>query len=290
MQTFREFYQSKFYLQNPQTLKAGLPIVTDDFGRMLELLFDPSNRARTILLGLSKKSGKSGLMSAISLYEALTNGESDVWVANNSYEAGKGRVFEIIEYALRKSKLFSSPSNDPLYVIKDDRIAFVNHSRIIVMPSSARSLAGGNQILSVSDELWASVTVPDINRYHELTPPPGGRSYRVLASYAGLPDSVILRSVWDLVLAGERLDDRLPIFYNREADVSGVIDGFNGEYFFRLPWVNQEFLDKERRSSPYNAYFERLYMNHWASTSGLPLISEDDYASMRDSRIELISV
>src|SRR3990167_4794085 len=120
MQTFREFYQSKFYLQNPQTLKAGLPIVTDDFGRMLELLFDPSNRARTILLGLSKKSGKSGLMSAISLYEALTNGESDVWVANNSYEAGKGRVFEIIEYALRKSKLFSSPSNDPLYVIKDE--------------------------------------------------------------------------------------------------------------------------------------------------------------------------
>ena len=88
-------------------------------------------------------------------------------------------------------------------------------SRIVAFPADYAGAAGAIFGVSSWTELWAFEFENHIRLWEELTPIPNRRSLRIVDSYAGFQGaSPILEQMWARALAGDRIDDELPIFSN----------------------------------------------------------------------------
>jgi len=282
MTSFTDFFTSGlFIVQDPQTMKPSIPILTDPWREFWDLaLPDAENPiASNICLFVTKKAGKSTFLAALHAYIATHYSDVTTIISANSKEQSTGRSHAQLSYSLKNSPLKNQAE------IQRFNIKFSNRSEVIAVSADGSSMAGHNAVLLTADEIWGIISPNDQIRWAESVPPPGGASFRVVASYAGIQgQSAVLRNLWDVLQKGEKVHDKYPIYHNKDADVFGVIDGENDEYFFRLPWVDENYLSKMSKAER-PTHYKRLWLNKWASADGELICSSQHWDSLKSIEV-----
>ena len=218
----------------------------------------------TFLLSTVKKGGKTTLNAIATKYAALTfPAPETVYVVANDEAQAQERVFDLIAAQVRRSGLVGAGK---AVVSKGEILFRETGTKIVALPADFAGAAGAIFGISSWTELWAFRHEGHVRLFEELTPIPGRRSLRIVDSYAGFEgDSPILEPMWQRALAGERLDDELPIF------ASGRLWAFVdvGEEAQARAWLgnpaDMEAYYREQAASLRPGTFARLHLNLWQS-------------------------
>jgi phage terminase large subunit-like protein len=201
-----------------------------------------------------KKSGKTFLAALVALFYAMTRPDSEVVLLANDEDQSLGRVFatcaKLIEYnqELRASARTLA-----------SEIRFTNGSTIKAQASDYKGAAGGRQILTVFDELWAYDSERALRLFEEMTPPPTiPDAFIFIVSYAGFTgESTVLEKLYDRGHKGKRLSRQ----YEITAD-AGLCMFWS--HTARQSWQTKDYYAEQRRILRENT-FRRLHRNEWVS-------------------------
>ena len=143
-----------------------------------------------------KKSGKTTFAGIHALTLLLLFGGSypEATICANDQEQSVGRVFTMIRRIIESSPLLKREAK-----ITQDRITFPAFDvTITAIPSNFATAAGGNQNISVFDELWAFTSERSRRLWDELVPPPTRQiACRLTTTYAGFEgESLLLEELY----------------------------------------------------------------------------------------------
>jgi phage terminase large subunit-like protein len=211
-----------------------------------------------------KKSGKTSFAAMHALALTLLFGEAypEATICANDQEQAQGRVFEQMRRMVESSPVLRGEAR-----ITQDKITFpALNATITAIPSSYATAAGGNQNISVFDELWAFTSERSRRLWDELVPPPTRKiGCRLTTTYAGFEgESALLQELYrrglEQPLVGPDLHagDGLLMFWSHVPIA---------------PWQSEIWIEQMRRSLR-PAQFLRMIKNQWVS-------SESTFIDMR---------
>lgn len=152
-----------------------------------------------------KKSAKSTIAGAISLYLAWHHAWETVRVVANDLKQADSRTFFYIERAIRLN-----PAWKDLCKIITYHITLPNHTTINAIPVDPKGEAGGGDLATTFTEMWAMKSKASQTLWTEttLSPLKFGKSIRIGESYAGYKDdSPILEPLYETgVKGGQQID------------------------------------------------------------------------------------
>ena len=174
-------------------------------------------------------------------------------ICANDQEQSVGRVFTMIRRIIESSPLLKREAK-----ITQDRITFPAFDvTITAIPSNFATAAGGNQNISVFDELWAFTSERSRRLWDELVPPPTRQiACRLTTTYAGYEgESLLLQDLYRRGLQQPQIGDDL-----HAGD--GILMFWSHSPV--APWQDERWLAEMRRTLRPNAY-QRLVLNEFAS-------------------------
>src|ERR1051326_1653700 len=142
-----------------------------------------------------KKSAKSTIAGAISLYLAWHHAWETVRVVANDLKQADSRTFFYIERAIKLN-----PAWKDLCKIITYHITLPNHTTINAIPVDPKGEAGGGDLVTTFTEMWAMKSKASQTLWTEttLSPLKFGKSIRIGESYAGYKDdSPILEPLYE---------------------------------------------------------------------------------------------
>ena len=245
-------------LIDPETKRPFLLLEAEK--RFLEHAFqtDEYDRLRypELLYACPKKSGKTTFAAIIVLTMLLLFGGSypEATICANDYEQAQARVFTMIRRIIECSPLLRVEAK-----LTQDRITFSTFGAVIsAIASDYAGAAGGNQNISVFDELWGYVSERSRRLWDELIPPPTRKiACRLTTTYAGFEnESQLLEELYQRGL--------------QQPLVGTDLYGGDGLLMFWshvpiAPWQDERWLAEMRRSLRPNAY-ARMIENCFVSS------------------------
>ena len=220
---------------------------TDEYGRL---------RYPELLYACPKKSGKTTFAAIIVLTMLLLFGGSypEATICANDYEQAQARVFTMIRRIIECSPLLRVEAR-----ITQDKISFpIFDATISAIAADYAGAAGGNQNISVFDELWGYTSERSRRLWDELVPPPTRKiACRLTTTYAGFEnESQLLEELY-------RRGLQQPL-------VGTDLYGGDGLLMFWshvpiAPWQDERWLAEMRRSLRPNAYL-RMIENKFVTT------------------------
>ena len=213
---------------------------TDEGGRLLhpEMLF-----------ACPKKSGKTSFAAMCTLVVVLLFGGAypEATLVANDLEQARGRVFEMAKRIVECSPLLRAEAS-----ITQSRIQFpALDATISAVAADYAGAAGGNQNVSVFDELWAYTTERSHRLWDELVPPPTRKiGCRLTVTYAGFDgESTVLEALYKRGLQQPQVGphlyagDGLLMFWSH-APIA--------------PWQDERWLAQMRQQLRPNAYLRMI--------------------------------
>jgi phage terminase large subunit-like protein len=202
-----------------------------------------------------KKSGKTTFAALHVLTLTLLFGGAypEATLCANDQEQARGRVYEMVRRIIEASPVLKREAK-----LTESRITFpAFDATITAIASDAGSAAGGNQSISVFDELWAYTSERSRRLWDEMVPPPTRRiACRLTVTYAGFSgESLLLEELHKrgkaLPQVGKDLHagDGLLMFWSHEPVA---------------PWQDERWLSEMRRSLRPSAY-ARMIQNEFVS-------------------------
>ena len=212
---------------------------------------------RTWLFSCPKKSGKSAVAGWLALWLAVVEGRSgEVLFCANDLEQSQSRAFKVARYSIEANPRIAASLTQ--FAVR------LTHTGTVLqaLASDYASAAGANPTATIWDELWAYRSENSRRLYDELTPvPTRHNSIRLIVTYAGFHgESELLEELYRTGLAGERLDDDLPIY--RNGDLFMYWD-----HLARMPWHTSEYLASQEAALRPDAY-ARLFRNEFQAPMG----------------------
>jgi phage terminase large subunit-like protein len=196
-----------------------------------------------------KKSGKTTFAALHALVTTWLFGGSypEVTLVANDYEQARGRVFEMVRRFVECSPLLKREA-----YITTDRIEFhAIKATIRAIAADYAGAAGGNQNLSVFDELWAYTSERSRRLWDELIPPPTRKiAARLTVTYAGFAsESQLLEELYKRGLQQPSIGDDL---YAGD----GLLMFWSHQPI--APWQTDQWLTEMRRSLRPNQYLRMI--------------------------------
>lgn len=233
----------------------------------LAFAFDADGRLpyETIIYSCPKKSGKTTVNAALTLWWALTQeDDNELLICANDFDQAQARVFKTIARLLKRN-----PDLGRGATIQADTITLSNGTTIQAIASDYAGAAGSNHGLTSWDELWGYVSESSRRLYEELSPVPTRKnSIRLITTYAGWEnESELLLSLYKQGVGkeehpegqGERIHPDLPIYANRDARLFVYWD-----HKPRMPWQTARYYAAQKRTLRPGTYL-RLHENRWAT-------------------------
>ncbi len=244
----------------------------------LAFAFDEDGRLPydTVIYSCPKKSGKTTINAALTLYWALTQEPpNELILAANDLEQSKARAFASCE------KLITyNPELQAECEVQQKNIFLANGSTITRISSDYQGASGSNHGWVSYEEIWAVTSENGRRLFEELTSVPTRKnSVKFIAIYAGFEgESELLMDLYKKAVGkdehpegqGERIHPTLPIYVNREARIFCYWD-----HEARMPWQTPAYYDAQRRTLR-AATFQRLHQNQWVSSESR-FIDEQTY-------------
>lgn len=217
-----------------------------------------------------KKSAKSTITGAMSLYLAWHHGHESARVVGNDLKQADSRTFFYIERAIKLN-----PTLAPQCKIKTYHVDLPNQTTIDAIPVDPKGEAGGGDLVTAFTEMWAMKNKASQALWTEttLSPLKYGKSIRIGESYAGFKgESPILEPLYETgVTNGEQID----LSFEDEGgyhDLSDLEIYRNGRMLTlwntvpRCPWQTPEYYAQESvMLTP--SEMERIHGNKWADSS-----------------------
>lgn len=216
-----------------------------------------------------KKSAKSTIAGAMSLYLAWHHAWESVRIVANDLKQADSRTFFYIERAIKLNPALSNQCK-----IKSYHIDLPNHTTIDAIPVDPKGEAGGGDLATTFTEMWAMKNKASQALWTEttLSPLKYGKSIRIGESYAGIKgESPILEPLYRAgVEGGERVDLS---FEDEEGyhDFSDLEIYRNGRMLTlwntipRCPWQTPEYYAQESVVLTASE-MDRIHGNKWADT------------------------
>ncbi|HHU87399.1 MAG TPA: hypothetical protein GXZ25_11485 [Peptococcaceae bacterium] len=227
--------------------------------KILRLAFTPGPDGRlpceTIIYSCVKKSGKTTIAALVTEWFALTQGPyNEIYMLANDQEQAQSRAFQDVVRSIQAHPLLAHNCS-----ITKNEIRFSTGTTITALASDYAGAAGSRHGLTCWDELWAYTSERAYRLWDELTPIPTKlNSIRLVTTYAGFEgESILLENLYKQGLAGQRIDDELPIYVNGRLFVYW-------DHEPRMPWQTPEYYEEQRKSLRTNTYL-RLHENRWTS-------------------------
>jgi hypothetical protein len=250
----------------------------------LAFTFDKNGRLPydTILFSTIKKSGKTSLNAALTLWWSYTQEppNSCLCVAND-LEQSIARVFRTMAGMIQHN-----PELKEEFEVQSKTIYVANGTEIKAIAGDYEGEAGANQGWVSWDEPWALTSERSRRLWEELTSVPTRRnSVKFATSYAGFEgESILLMDLYKQAVGrdehpegqAERIHPTLPIYENREARIFCYWD-----HQARLPWQTDEYYASQRKTLR-PATYARLHQNLWV-TSESSFIDPQAYDSCVES-------
>lgn len=228
---------------------------------------------RTIILSFPKKSGKTALAAAITLWYAWSRGDhNEIYVIANDALQAKERVFKDVAYACNHMPWLKAK-------VRLDRVILTgNETEIIVLGMHNTSAAGSRHGLTVWDELWGYTSELHHRMWDEMGPvPTEPASLRLVVTYAGYEPGSTGRSDEENLLWKMYTKNVGPEEY-KEGKGTLVQELFPYPVWEHkrvftcwfheptMPWQDEEYYEDEKEEQRSGAYI-RLHDNRFASSS-----------------------
>lgn len=228
---------------------------------------------RTLLLSFPKKSGKTALAAAITLWYAWSRGDNnEIYVVANDLAQAKERVFGDVVYACNHMPWLKAK-------VRMDRVLLEgNGTWIITLGMHNTSAAGSRHGLTVWDELWGYTSELHHRMWDEMTPvPTEPASLRLIVTYAGYEVGSTGRSdeknlLWDLYVKNVGKEE------HKDGGGTPIPELFPYPVYERrrvftcwfheptMPWQDEEYYLDEKDELRTGAYL-RLHKNRFVSSS-----------------------
>ena len=208
------------------------------------------------LYSCPKKSGKTTFAALHVLTLTLLFGGAypEATLCANDQEQARGRVFEMVRRIVEVSPVLKREAR-----LTESRITFpAFDATITAIASDAGSAAGGNQSISVFDELWAYTSERSRRLWDEMVPPPTRRvACRLTVTYAGFSGESLLLE--ELHRRGKALPEVGPSLHAGD----GLLMFWSHEPV--APWQDEAWLASMRNTLRPSAY-ARMVLNEFASS------------------------
>lgn len=227
----------------------------------------------TIIYSAPKKSGKSALTSAVTLYMAMHNPSSYVACIANDKNQSQNRLYGPIYTCFRLHRQHGGIFQD----IKANmwEVILPNFTKLEAIPCDAAGEAGSQPLFTAWSEVWAYDTPAKQRLWTEMTIPPTlyGRALRWVESYAGYSGkSELLENLYDTAvrngtahpdfkyLQSDKSDNGTDVvFVNDKAKTFAYWD-----HEPRMAWQTPEFYSVESEMHV-PSEFARIHHNLWSS-------------------------
>lgn len=220
----------------------------------------------TIIYSCVKKSGKTTLNAALTLWWAFTQeAPNEILIIANDLEQSLARVFRSMEGIIKHNPELQQEAE-----VQTKTIFLANGTTITAISGDYRGAAGSNYGWTSGDELWAYTSESSRRLWEELTPVPTRRnSVRFITTYAGLDgESDLLAELYRQGVGmeehpqgqGERVHPELPCYVNRDARIFCYWDHDQR----RFPWQTESYYQSQKRVLRPGTY-TRLHENRWAA-------------------------
>lgn len=225
-----------------------------------------------ILWSDTKKSAKSTIAGAISLYLAWHHEWESVRVVANDLKQADSRTFFYIERAIKMN-----PAWQGLCKINNYHIDLPNHTTIDAIPVDPKGEAGGGDLVTTFTEMWAMKSKAAQTLWSEttLSPLKYGKSIRIGESYAGYKeDSPVLEPLYETgVKGGQQIDLSFEDEITKEwHDLRDLEVYRNGRMLTlwnttpRCPWQTKAYYEQEATVlTP--SEMDRIHGNKWADST-----------------------
>lgn len=246
-------------------------------------------RWQTVVWSTPKKTGKTTIAAAVTLWYAFVFPGSEVVLLANDGKQASDRVFEAVRSSLELHPVGGAR------VLKSE-IRMGNDATIAPMPVDAAGASGANPALTVFTELWAYTSAQKERLWAELTPPPTvPNALRWVESYAGFirGGSVLEVQLYDKC---RRSRHRLKVPGAEDHLVMVDLDGRIFYYYdhgpaamHRFGWQTDDYFRSQRATlSPSD--FDRFHLNEWVGRGG-DLLAPEWFASciVDDSELERVA-
>lgn len=223
-----------------------------------------------ILWGDIKKSAKSTIAGAISLYLAWHKSWETVRIVANDLKQADSRTFYYIERAIRLNPSFTDRCK-----INNYEINLPNQTTIHAIPVDPKGEAGGGDLITTFTEMWAMKNKASQTLWSEttLSPLKYGKSLRLAESYAGFTgESPILEPLFKAGIEG---GTQLDLSFSDNEGYHDLVDLEVYRYGRtlmlwntkpRCPWQTEEYYIQEA-STLIPSEFARMHRNQWSASS-----------------------
>jgi phage terminase large subunit-like protein len=219
----------------------------------------------TIVYSCPKKSGKTTINAAVTVWWAFTHPSDEIFIVANDFDQAQGRVFKAIVGLIKNNPELARAAK-----IQSRQISLSNGTVITVLPAEYTGAAGSNHGFTSWDEVWGYTSESAIRLWEEMTPVPTRKnSIRFITTYAGWEnESTLLRTLYKRAVGtdedpegqGTRLHPGLPIYANEAARLFCYWD-----HEPRMPWQDAKYYDGQRQTLRASNYL-RLHENRWVTT------------------------
>jgi hypothetical protein len=241
------------------------------------MVFDSSTGLflpRIYVEGAAKKSSKTLRMGQKANWWAMYHGPCEVNCWANDFDQSQGRVFATAAALCERNGFIKAGYCKVL----SNEIRFKNGSVIRALASDYKGGAGSRATLNIFDELWGYTEERAERLFEEATPiPTAENAWILIGTTAGfVGESKLLERLYEQGLAGERIDDELPIYRHGRLYMYW-------DHVARCPWHTAEYLNEQRQSLRPSTYI-RLWENRWVSAESA-FVTADQYDACVDKTL-----
>jgi len=268
-----------FWVQAPLSPETGEvlppgPIRFKEFQReLLQIALSRSGSVfnfQTIVWSSPKKTGKTLVAAAVTLWYAFLFPGSEIILLANDGRQATDRVFQAVVNSLELNPIVQAR-------ITQSEVVLPNGSKIYPLPVNAPGAAGANPAMTVFTEVWAYTTPNKKSLWVELTPPPTvPHAIRWVESYAGyLGQGSVLETLYnEAKSSGLVVKTRSPELAGKVmVSPAGKLLYYydcGEEALTRFGWQKPEYYESQRRHLPEHE-FARIHLNQWVSPSAMAL-------------------
>lgn len=224
----------------------------------------------TILWSEPKKSGKTTLAAAVSLWMAKHRKSAHIYCLANDGKQSQDRIFKAMADCVKLHNELGGCFQGVTPTWSPPTLKLKNGTVVEAIPCDAEGEAGSEPLMTVWSEMWGFRQDHKERLWTEMTIPPTlyGYALRWVESYAGYEDESTV--LWNLYDNGVNHGVRHPLFPDLPVwENGGQLTFWSGDA--RMPWQTKEYYAEEAKLLLPNE-FNRIHKNMWvsATTSFLP--------------------
>lgn len=246
------------------------PIIPADYQRRilraaLERDADGKFKYSTIVWSEPKKSGKTTLAAAVTLWMAQNTKSSHIYCLANDGKQSQDRIFRAMDSCIKLHQVHGGIFEGVKPIWAPPSFKLKNGTIVEAIPCDAAGEAGSEPLMTVWSELWGFRQEAKERLWTEMTIPPTlyGYALRWVESYAGYEDESTV--LWNLYDTGVNKGSRHPQLMDLPVYINGSQFTF-WSHEPRMPWQTPEYYADEARLMLPNE-FERIHRNRWVSAT-----------------------